>query len=72
MTTATGIRGLLDTSVVADYRDGWPAPVQFFTSVRLAGFPEFSEITALALLAEGRLLGDALGNVTLEIVSRIP
>ncbi|MBY0514098.1 MAG: PIN domain-containing protein [Gemmataceae bacterium] len=54
MSGATVAPGLLDTSVVVDYRDGWPAAAQFITAVRRTQFPAFSHITALALLARCR------------------
>jgi predicted nucleic acid-binding protein len=37
--------------VVVDYRDGWPNPLQFITDIRASRQPEFSQITALVILA---------------------
>lgn len=51
MTTAPPARGLLDTSVVVDYREGWPDPILFFVAIRAVRLPEFSQITAMTLLA---------------------
>src|SRR5262245_21472752 len=43
------VRGLIDTPVLIAYRDGWPDPLQFITTVRMTGLPEFSAVSALAL-----------------------
>lgn len=44
-------RALLDTSVVIDYREAVPDAVQLIIAIRRHRQPEFSQITALALLA---------------------
>jgi predicted nucleic acid-binding protein len=44
-------RGLLDTPILADYRDGHPDALQLITDLRLLGFPDMSQISVLALFA---------------------
>ncbi|MDB5313735.1 MAG: hypothetical protein JWO38_7937 [Gemmataceae bacterium] len=50
MNPAPVIRGLLDTSVLVDYREGWPGLILFVTAVRQTGQTEFSELSAMTLI----------------------
>lgn len=51
MTPAPVIRAVLDTQVVIDYREAVPAAVRLFAEIRRTRFPEFSEVTALHVIA---------------------
>ncbi len=64
-------RGLLDTSVVIDYREGWPDPIQLFTAIRAVRLPEFSQVTALALLARCRTAADRVSEQVFLQISDI-
>jgi predicted nucleic acid-binding protein len=44
-------RGLIDTAILADYRDGHPDAMQLIADLRLLGFPDMSQISVLALFA---------------------
>ena len=44
-------RGLIDTPVLLAYREADPDAVQFITAVRAVGWPELSQLSALALFA---------------------
>lgn len=71
MTPAPPARGLLDTPVVIDYREGLPGAVAFFTAVRAARLPEFSQITALSLLARCQDAADRIGVRTFLQISDV-
>jgi predicted nucleic acid-binding protein len=63
MTPAAPIRGVIDTPILVDYRAGEPNALAFITAIRLHRFPEFSQMSALVLLANAPNLADfnALG-----------
>ena len=71
MTPVPFIRGLLDTAVVIDYREGWPDPIAFFGTVRNIGFPEFSQITALKVLEHARDLWELDSAKVYLSISRV-
>jgi predicted nucleic acid-binding protein len=58
MNTPTPLRGLIDTPILADYRAGEPNAVAFIGAVRLQRLPEFSQLSALVLLANAPNLAD--------------
>ncbi|MCE9564529.1 MAG: hypothetical protein K8U57_21025 [Planctomycetes bacterium] len=43
-------RGLIDTPILLAYRTGEPNSLDFLTAIRLLGDPEFSELSAIALI----------------------
>ena len=43
--------GVIDTPILIDYRAGEPNAVAFISAIRLYRLPEFSQLSAMALLA---------------------
>jgi predicted nucleic acid-binding protein len=65
------VRGLLDTPVVVDYREARPEAMQLFADIRTTRFPEFSQITAMVLLARCQDAADILGVQTFLKISTV-
>jgi len=50
--------GLLDTSVLIDYLDGWPNRIQFVVAIRATDMTRLSQITSMILIARCLNVGD--------------
>lgn len=59
------VRGLIDTPILIEYRDGLPDPLQFITAIRQSGLrPEFSQLSTLAMLVWCQDQGERIGVAT--------
>lgn len=44
------VRGIIDTPILIAYWEGQPDAAQFIAGIRIGGLPEFSQLSAMALL----------------------